>query len=53
MASVVGVLFMLFDPHRRTLHDRLMGTIVVVQEDDYANIEADAAALESLNRGHS
>jgi uncharacterized RDD family membrane protein YckC len=53
MASVVGVLFMLFDPHRRTLHDRLMGTVVVVQEDDYANIEPDPAALESLTHGHS
>ena len=53
MASVVGVLFMLFDPHRRTLHDRLMGTIVVVQDDDYAQIEPDPAALESLNHGHS
>jgi uncharacterized RDD family membrane protein YckC len=36
MASVIGVLFMLFDAHKRTLHDRLMGTVVVVHEDDYA-----------------
>ena len=36
MASVIGVLFMLFDARKRTLHDRLMGTIVVVHEDDYA-----------------
>ena len=36
MASVIGVLYMLIDAHKRTLHDRLMGTIVVVHEDDYA-----------------
>ena len=36
MASLIGVLFMLFDKRKRTLHDRLMGTVVVVHEDDYA-----------------
>ena len=38
MASVVGVLFMLFDKRKRTLHDRLMATVVVVHEDDYAEL---------------
>ena len=52
MASVVGVLFMLFDARKRTLHDRLMGSIVVVHEDDYAELPLNSDQLDSLDHGH-
>ena len=48
-ASVLGVLFMLIDAHKRTLHDRLMGTVVVEKDDDYAELDVDPQVLESLD----
>jgi len=52
-ASIIGVLYMLIDPHKRTLHDRLMGTVVVEKDDDYADLDVDPALLESLIDGRS
>ena len=53
MASVVGVLFMLFDKRKRTLHDRLMGTIVVAHEDDYAELPLDSELMDVEEHGHT
>jgi len=47
-ATVIGVLYMWFDPKRRTLHDRLMRTVVIEHEDDYAEIDVSAEQLASL-----
>jgi uncharacterized RDD family membrane protein YckC len=47
MATVIGVIVMFIDPQKRTLHDMLMGTIVVEQEDDYATEVVDLSLLES------
>lgn len=49
--SVIGVLFMLFDAQRRTLHDRLMGTVVIEHDDDYAETIVETSDLEKLPNG--
>lgn len=53
MGSLIGVLFMLFDDRKRTLHDRLMGTVVLAHEADYAETVIDPDILDKLVNGHS
>lgn len=53
MASLVGVLFMLFDARKRTLHDRLMGTVVLAHDADYAETVLDQGFLDKLNNEYS
>lgn len=37
MASLIGVLLILFDTRRRALHDHIIGSVVIEGADDYAN----------------
>ena len=52
MASLLGVLFMLFDTRRRCLHDRLMGTVVLIHEADYAETTVDLDYLDQFYNEH-
>lgn len=37
MLSVLGIVIMFFDPRRRAFHDRVLNTLVIVKDHDYAD----------------